>query len=125
MNKPATPNPAIPPDWTGEDLGRLRLMWGEGVLIDAIARELGRTPGAVQIRACILKLPKRGIGNGRVPVNGRSHTGLPTRLRYEDDPRAEAEFDPLPAAIRGDVTAVLMGDPAPGAGLFRGPPCIR
>ena len=106
-----------PPPWSEPELTRLRLMWHEGVLIDCIARELGRTPGAVQTRATLLGLPKRGIGNGRIPATARrAPDGLTAGLRYEDDPRAVTELNRRPAVPRGDVTAAFFGDPAPQVG---------
>ena len=105
------PTAAAP--WSDEEIGRLRQMWVQGVLVHAIARELGRLPGAVRVRACMLALPKRGLGNGR-QGSGWAPDDLPAGLRYEDDPRAEAEFNKEPALVCGDVTAALMGDPAPG-----------
>lgn len=97
--------------WTDEDLDRLREMWAEDLEVDEIAEKLGRTPVAITVRASMLGLPRRAKGLGE---SKWAPSGMPASLRYQDDPRAAGEFDPLPAAFRGDVTAAMMGDPAPG-----------
>ncbi len=90
---------------------RLAGLWLENVAVDDIAKALGRTPGAVTVRACLLGLGKRqrGLGASTWTPSG----SMPKGRYFEDDPRAVAEFDRAPAVIRGDVTAALMGDPQP------------
>jgi hypothetical protein len=104
-----------PLKWTEEDLDRLCLMWTGGLPIDDIAKELGRTSSAVTVRASILGLPRRTRGLGRLGANKRAASEqLPAGCCFEDDPRAATEIDRLPASVRGNVTAALMGDPVPG-----------
>ncbi len=117
------------PRWTDEGDGRLRLMWAEGVQIKCIAKELRRSVSGIYGRVKILNLPWRPRANAAKPKPPpvvvaapapvptqviAPPSGLPPSLRYEDDPRASSEFDPLPAPTPGDVTAAMMGDPAPG-----------
>ncbi len=122
---PVAGDSLLAPLWTEADLDRLRVMWGEHAARKDIAKELGRSEGAVQTRACLLGLPSRPrIYNGDAYFEGavkhNPSAELPPGLRYEDDPRASSEFAPLPAPRPGDVTAAMMGDPAPGRGIFLG-----
>ena len=111
---PLTRLPGTPPSpWIEQDTTRLRLMWREGVSIDCIARELGRSIGAIDNRAYRLQLMPRRTRYVGGPFDAQWPTGLPADLRYEDDPRAVSAFDRLPALRRGNMTAALMGDPVP------------
>ncbi len=121
------------PPWTDPELARLRQMWREGMLVDCIARELDRTPGAVQTRATMLGLPKRSMGNGRVPVTSRrAPDGLPARLRYEDDPRAATEIDRGSGARRAQIVTPWsncggrrLARPSSASNARRALPCPR
>lgn len=85
--------------WTAEDEEVLTKRWHEGLALEEIARELGRTFISVRHRALLLGLPKRrraraqvsggsdgwnnGYANGRGRFNGKAKRRLPEMTEEE------------------------------------------
>lgn len=102
--------------WSELEHSVIKAMWANQNSIKAIGKALNRSKSAVSHRITWLGID-RSL-NMPPPVESPPVDPWLGAPDYEDDPRATAEFNALPRAPVGDVTALLMGDPNPEIRLF-------